>query len=48
MERADVGDRLDAIFGPNRARIEQVKQTYDPTNLFQCNRNIPTKAARAA
>lgn len=29
-----------AIFGPNEARLHQIKTAYDPDNFFRCNRNI--------
>jgi len=27
-------------FGPNRARLRQIKKQYDPANLFRMNANI--------
>lgn len=38
MEAAMGG--LHDIFGPNVARLRQVKARYDPSNYFRCNRNI--------
>merc|ERR1719171_2017905 len=29
-----------AIFGPNLVRLRAAKAKYDPTNFFQCNRNV--------
>lgn len=41
-----VGDegigRVEAAFGPERyARLRDIKRTWDPTNLFHHNQNIP-------
>jgi FAD/FMN-containing dehydrogenase len=32
--------RIRASFGGNYARLAQVKQSYDPANLFHINQNI--------
>jgi FAD/FMN-containing dehydrogenase len=38
---ADEGlDRIQATFGPNYARLVEVKKKYDPTNFFRVNHNI--------
>jgi len=36
----DEGERVRAAYGPNHARLSEVKRRYDPTNLFQINQNI--------
>ena len=33
-------DMIQAAFGPNYARLAQVKKKYDPTNFFSINQNI--------
>jgi FAD/FMN-containing dehydrogenase len=36
----DEGERVRAAYGPNHARLSEVKRRYDPNNLFQVNQNI--------
>jgi len=36
-------DRVRASYGPNFARLQQVKSVYDPTNFFHVNQNVPPK-----
>ena len=36
----DEGDRIAAAYGPNHQRLVQVKNKYDPDNLFRMNQNI--------
>lgn len=38
------GDLAVAAFGPNYRRLSDVKNTYDPTNLFRHNQNIKPTA----
>lgn len=37
-------DRVAAAYGANRARLAQIKQQYDPHNLFHLNQNIKPSA----
>ena len=40
----DLGeDRVRASYGPNFARLQQIKAVYDPTNFFHVNQNVPPK-----
>jgi FAD/FMN-containing dehydrogenase len=34
------GDRLQAAYGANFARLAEVKAAWDPHNLFRANKNI--------
>jgi FAD/FMN-containing dehydrogenase len=34
-------ERVRATYGANFGRLAEIKQTYDPDNLFRVNRNIP-------
>jgi FAD/FMN-containing dehydrogenase len=36
--------RIRASYGKNYERLVALKQTYDPTNLFRHNQNIPPHA----
>jgi FAD/FMN-containing dehydrogenase len=36
----DESERIAAAYGPNYARLAQVKAKYDPDNLFRTNQNI--------
>ena len=35
------GDRVRAVYGSNYERLVELKNRYDPTNLFRMNQNIP-------
>ena len=43
MDEGD--DRVRASYGPNFARLQQVKTAYDPDNFFHVNQNIPPTGA---
>lgn len=45
---ADETARLAGAYGPNMARLREVKARYDPDNLFRANHNIPASALEAA
>jgi len=36
----DEGERLPAAYGDNMARLQEIKQKYDPENVFHVNHNI--------
>ncbi len=36
----DEGERVSAVYGPNYKRLAEIKQKYDPDNLFHFNQNI--------
>jgi FAD/FMN-containing dehydrogenase len=44
----DEGERVAATYGDNYARLQAVKQRFDPANLFRVNLNIAPADARSA
>ncbi|TCR91667.1 FAD-binding oxidoreductase [Rhizobium sp. BK376] len=45
----DEGDRVQAAYGSNYRHLVEIKQRYDPLNLFRMNQNItPSTGTRAA
>ena len=42
---SDEADRVEAAYGENYRRLAEVKQRYDPHNLFRMNQNVKPKAA---
>ena len=45
----DEVDRVEAAYGSNYRRLAEIKQRYDPLNMFRMNQNVqPKKGLRAA
>ncbi len=44
----DEGERVTQAYGPNYARLQSVKERYDPDNVFRFNINVAPKTQRRA
>ena len=44
----DEGERVAASYGANYARLQTLKQRFDPENLFRMNLNIPPADGKRA
>ena len=45
----DEASRVEAAYGGNYRRLVEIKQRYDPLNLFRMNQNLrPKEGQRAA
>ena len=45
---ADESERVVQAYGVNYARLQEIKQRYDPDNLFRMNMNVSPSAAKLA
>ena len=44
---ADEGSRIPEAYGTNYGRLAEIKEKYDPSNIFRVNHNIrPIASAR--
>ena len=41
LDADDAGDPVRAAYGPNYARLQEIKARFDPENIFHMNQNIP-------
>jgi len=48
LDHDDTRDAAAAAFGPNYRRLQEIKATFDPTNLFAQNLNIVPVGDQAA
>jgi len=44
LTEEESGDRIHAAYGANYAQLSEVKQKWDPANLFRVNKNISPRA----
>ena len=40
MDRDDAGAQVAMAYGPNYARLREIKAKYDPENVFHLNQNV--------
>ena len=40
LDHDEAGDQVARAYGTNFARLQKLKATYDPDNLFHMNQNI--------
>jgi len=45
LTEEEAGDRLQAAYGNNYQRLSEVKNRWDPENLFRMNKNIAPRQA---
>ena len=44
LNEEEAGDRIQAAYGPNFARLARVKAAWDPQNVFRANKNVAPAA----
>jgi FAD/FMN-containing dehydrogenase len=47
LTEEEAGERVAAAYGPNLARLTEIKARWDPDNVFRINKNILPAAGRA-